>query len=227
MIGAGIGSSSSDTTGDTASAAGSSTPATTVTLPGATATVPGPTVTVTTSSVKTVTSAPKVDVAMEGDGTYEVGVDVKPGTYVSSKPELNCYWARLKGSGGGFGDIIANNNTSGRSVVTIKKTDKFFETSGCEPLDQALRPVASAAPVGHSAVPDVEQEHEMSRFVDLVENAPVAGQPRAVDPGQLFAKRLPHAPWVLEKGADDELSRRCGNRRRKRMRQSPAGRRSS
>ena len=133
LVGTGIGSSSGDATGDTASAAASSTPATTVTLPGAAATVPGPTVTVTASTVKTVTSAPKVAVAMEGDGIYEVGVDVKPGTYVSAKPELNCYWARLKGSGGSFSDIIANNNTSGRSLVTIKKTDKFFETSGCEP----------------------------------------------------------------------------------------------
>lgn len=130
MIGTGIGSSSGDST---APASASATPTSTVTAPGSTATVAGPTVTVTATSEKTVTSAPKVAVAMEGDGTYEVGVDVKPGTYVSNKPQLNCYWARLKGSGGSFGDIIANNNTSGRSVVTIKKTDKFFETSGCEP----------------------------------------------------------------------------------------------
>lgn len=130
MIGTGIGGSSDDTTEP---APASASPAATVTAPGATATVPGPTVTVTTTTEKTVTSAPKVAVAMEGDGTYQVGVDVKPGTYVSGKPELNCYWARLKGSGGSFNDIIANNNTSGRSLVTIKKTDKFFETSGCAP----------------------------------------------------------------------------------------------
>lgn len=130
MIGTGIGGSSDDTTQP---ASASSSPAATVTAPGATATVPGPTVTVTATSEKTVMSTPKVAVAMEGDGTYEVGVDVKPGTYVSGKPELNCYWARLKGSGGSLSDIIANNNTSGRSLVTIKKTDKFFETSGCAP----------------------------------------------------------------------------------------------
>lgn len=128
MIGTGVGSSSGDAT-EPASAG----PAPTVTAAGATATVPGPTVTVTATSEKTVTSAPKVAVAMEGDGTYEVGVDVKPGTYVSAAPDENCYWARLKGSGGSLDDILANNNTSGRSVVTIKKTDKFFETSGCEP----------------------------------------------------------------------------------------------
>jgi hypothetical protein len=130
MIGTGIGTSSGDATepGSTGAA-----PAATATAAGATATVAGPTVTVTATSEKTVTSAPKVAVAMEGDGTYEVGVDVKPGTYVSAAPDANCYWARLKGSGGSLDDILANNNTSGRSVVTIKKTDKFFESSGCEP----------------------------------------------------------------------------------------------
>jgi hypothetical protein len=128
LVGTGIGGSSGDA-GDSTAAA-SATPAPTVTVAGS---IPGPTVTVTASTVKTVTSAPKVAVAMEGDGTYEVGVDVKPGTYVSSKPDSgNCYWARTKGSDGIIG-IIANNNSSGRSVVTIKKTDKFFESSGCNP----------------------------------------------------------------------------------------------
>lgn len=129
LVGTGIGSSSGETPEPTSAAA---TPTTTVTAPGQTATVPGPTVTVTATSVKTVTSTPKVAVAMDGDGTYEVGVDVKPGTYVSAKPDDTCYWARLKGTGG-LGDIIANNLSQGRSVVTIKKSDKFFETTGCQP----------------------------------------------------------------------------------------------
>jgi hypothetical protein len=125
VVGTGIGGSSGE--GDAQTTA-SSTPATTVTVAGS---VPGPTVTVTASSVKTVTSAPRVAVAMEGDGTYEVGVDVKPGTYVSAKPDSGtCYWARLKGTDG-IGGIIDNDLSSGRTVVTIKKSDKFFETKGC------------------------------------------------------------------------------------------------
>lgn len=129
LIGSGIGSAggANDDTSTTASTSG---PTVTVTAPGAAGT-PAPTVTVTATTQKTVTSTPKVAIAMEGDGTYQVGVDVKPGTYVSSKPDSGtCYWARLKGSDG-IGGIIDNDLSSGRTVVTIKKTDKFFETKGC------------------------------------------------------------------------------------------------
>ncbi len=66
-----------------------------------------------------------------GDGTYQVGKDIKPGTYVSSAPVSgNCYWARLSGSNG-LDSIIDNNNSSGQSLVTIQPSDKFFETNGC------------------------------------------------------------------------------------------------
>jgi ABC-type Fe3+-hydroxamate transport system substrate-binding protein len=126
LVGTGIGSSSGQATDQQSTT--SATPAATVTVAGS---VPGPTVTVTAGSVKTVTSEPQVGVAMEGDGTYEVGVDVRPGTYVSSKPDSGtCYWARLKGTDG-IGGIIDNDLSSGRTVVTIKKSDKFFETKGC------------------------------------------------------------------------------------------------
>lgn len=98
-------------------------------------TVAGPMVTKTVEvpgPVKTVTAPPPAPaVAMAGDGTYQVGVDVKPGTYVSKKPDSgNCYWARLTG-GDTLDSIIANGNSSGQVVVTIKKSDKFFESNGC------------------------------------------------------------------------------------------------
>lgn len=97
---------------------------TTVEVPGPTVTVPGPATTVTAAP-------PAPAVAMEGDGTYQIGVDVKPGTYVSSKPDSgNCYWARLSG-GDGIDSIIDNANSAGQSLVTIKKGDKFFESNGC------------------------------------------------------------------------------------------------
>ena len=97
-------------------------------------TVPGPTTFATVTAGPTVTvtaAAPTPEAAMSGDGTFEVGIDVKPGKYVSSTPDSgNCYWARLSGSGTSD-DIIDNDNTSGQSVVIIKKTDAFFESSGC------------------------------------------------------------------------------------------------
>lgn len=62
------------------------------------------------------------------DGTYIVGEDIMPGTYRSDG--TSGYWARLSNTEGGINGIIANDNIHGPSVVTIKKTDKAFETSG-------------------------------------------------------------------------------------------------
>lgn len=103
--------------------------------PAETATVQAPAVTKTVKApavTKTVTVKPQPKATIGGDGTYEVGKDVQPGTYVSSAPDSgNCYWARMSGTSGSFSDIIANNNSAGQSVVTIAPTDKVFETSGC------------------------------------------------------------------------------------------------
>ncbi len=137
LVALGIGSAAGSGEGGTGAV--SATPATTitstVTAPGASVTVPAPAVTQTVEvagPAKTVTvGPPPPQAAIPGDGTYQVGVDVKAGTYVSSKPDSgNCYWARLSGSDG-FEDIIDNGNSAGQVVVTIKKTDKFFETNGC------------------------------------------------------------------------------------------------
>ena len=67
--------------------------------PGQTVKVPGPTKTV----VKTVEVVAQPKTAFEGDGIYQVGTDIKPGTYVSAKPDSgNCYWARLSSDSGEF-----------------------------------------------------------------------------------------------------------------------------
>jgi hypothetical protein len=66
------------------------------------------------------------------DGVWEVGVDIKAGTYRLRDTESFCYWARLKGFGGDLDDIIANENDwDAYGVVTIKKTDAGFESDGC------------------------------------------------------------------------------------------------
>ena len=147
VFGAALASSASTLTDVSGAANSSQVPTITIATPGPTSTtmVPGPTVTKTstqtvTSTVtnkppaKTVTvtaapAAPKASGSIPGDGTFQVGVDIQPGTYVSAPPSLNCYWARL--SSPNTNDIIDNNNSSGQSVVTIRSSDKFFETSGC------------------------------------------------------------------------------------------------
>ena len=70
-----------------------------------------------------------------GDGTYTVPAEVKPGTYKtqgSDNENIPCYWARLSGTSGELGDIIANGNPSGQTTITIKTGDKAFETNGCK-----------------------------------------------------------------------------------------------
>lgn len=65
-----------------------------------------------------------------GSGTHLVGTDIEPGTYRSDGGSA-CYWERLSGLSGEFDDIIANDFSSGSSVVSITKTDAAFNTQGC------------------------------------------------------------------------------------------------
>ena len=66
-----------------------------------------------------------------GDGTYQVGTDIQPGTYRTREGSLGCYYARLGGFSGELNDILANANTDAPAVVTIKPTDAGFESQGC------------------------------------------------------------------------------------------------
>ncbi|MGW1076238.1 hypothetical protein [Streptomyces sp. NPDC002537] len=69
---------------------------------------------------------------MSGSGTYQVGKDVKPGTYRSTGNKLGCYWERAKDSKGELESILANDNVVGSSYVTIAADDKLFKTRGCK-----------------------------------------------------------------------------------------------
>ncbi len=65
-----------------------------------------------------------------GAGTFIVGIDIAPGTYRSSGRGA-CYWARLRNFSGDLGSIIANNNTSGPTIVSISRGDRGFESTRC------------------------------------------------------------------------------------------------
>ncbi|MFH8370838.1 hypothetical protein [Streptomyces sp. NPDC018031] len=71
--------------------------------------------------------------AFAGDGTFQVGSDIKPGTYRTSGNDAldGCYWERAKDSSGEMESIIANDNVTGASYVTVKATDKIFKSNGC------------------------------------------------------------------------------------------------
>ncbi len=75
------------------------------------------------------------------DGTWLVGKQIKPGTYRLADSGNNCYWARLKDFKGGFNSILANNNVSVPTVVTILSTDTGFESDGCGHWTADLSPI--------------------------------------------------------------------------------------
>lgn len=80
-----------------------------------------------------------------GDGTWEVGVDIKAGTYRLRDLAGFCYWARLRGFDGDLKDIIANENVvDGFGVVTIKKADVGFESKGCDEWSSDLSRVTAS-----------------------------------------------------------------------------------
>ena len=74
-------------------------------------------------------TAPAKPAAKFGDGTYQVGVHIKPGTYRAGGGGT-CYWARLSDfSHAGVGGIIANGNEP--TVIEIEKSDAGFTANGC------------------------------------------------------------------------------------------------
>jgi hypothetical protein len=77
------------------------------------------------------------------DGLMIVGADITPGTYRSIGGN-SCYWERLRGFGGTFDEIIANDNVVGPTIVTIAATDKGFKSSRCNRWTQDLSPITSS-----------------------------------------------------------------------------------
>ncbi|GAB2873171.1 hypothetical protein GCM10027074_46090 [Streptomyces deserti] len=90
--------------------------------------------------------------AFEGDGDFQVGTDLKPGTYrTTGNTDGMCYWERAKDASGEMDSLLANENVSGTSYVTVKPTDKIFKSSGCndwEAVDPKAKGSPDATPVG-------------------------------------------------------------------------------
>jgi hypothetical protein len=89
--------------------------------------------------------------AFAGDGDFRVGSDIKPGTYrTTGNRDGMCYWERAKDAKGEMDSIIANDNVSGTSYVTVKATDKLFKSSGCKGWE-AVGPKAQGTPAATMA----------------------------------------------------------------------------
>ena len=78
-----------------------------------------------------------------GSGTKVVGDAVPPGRY-RSPGSASCYWERLSGFGGTFGEIIANGFGSVKVVVEIKSTDAGFDSSSCGTWTNSQAPITSS-----------------------------------------------------------------------------------
>ena len=78
------------------------------------------------------------------DGSYQVGIDIQPGTYRTTTGSQGCYYARLKGFGGSVEDILANNITDDPAIVTILPTDKGFESQNCGTWTQDLSQITTS-----------------------------------------------------------------------------------
>ncbi len=67
-----------------------------------------------------------------GEGTYVVGVDMDPGTYVATGGE-SCEWARLSGFGATESEVIERGfaDPAGPPRVTVTSTDAGFTSGGC------------------------------------------------------------------------------------------------
>lgn len=70
------------------------------------------------------------EAATFGPGMQLVGQDIVAGTYRSTGGSF-CYWERLRGTGGGFDEMISNGSTEGSAVVTIDESDVAFNSNGC------------------------------------------------------------------------------------------------
>ncbi|MFF2774900.1 hypothetical protein ACFVU3_08320 [Streptomyces sp. NPDC058052] len=90
----------------------------------------------------------KKAVTIDGDGDFEVGSDVKPGLYrTTGNEDALCYWERSKDATGELDSILANDNVTGTAYVEIKKSDKFFKSTGCSAWE-AVDPKATGTPKG-------------------------------------------------------------------------------
>jgi hypothetical protein len=82
----------------------------------------------TRTATVTYTPAPKKAV---GDGTYEVGVDIKPGDY-RTKGESECYWERDGNLSGKISAVIANDNIDGPTIIHVNSGEYLKLSGGCK-----------------------------------------------------------------------------------------------
>ena len=77
------------------------------------------------------------------DGAWVVGRDIEADTYRSSATDGTCYWERLSSLDREFDDLIANDQSFGRAVVTIDANDAGFYSEDCGTWSTDLSPITT------------------------------------------------------------------------------------
>jgi hypothetical protein len=71
-----------------------------------------------------------------GDGTWQIGVDVEPGTYTTAGAvDPTCHHALRRTRTGG--DVVDATDGPGPATVVLTEADGWFETSGCATWNRA------------------------------------------------------------------------------------------
>jgi hypothetical protein len=78
------------------------------------------------------------------DGPQIVGKDIEPGTYRTRAGTQKCTWTRRSGFTGDAGEITAAANPQGPAIVTIKASDKGFESTSCGMWTSDLSAITSS-----------------------------------------------------------------------------------
>jgi hypothetical protein len=92
---------------------------------------------------------------IEQDGTYQVGVDIRPGLYMTTGAAGShvCSWLRLSSAGGRQApNVIEHGESSGAQYALIAPTDAAFETHGCRAWSIGSRAATPIAPPGRTCI---------------------------------------------------------------------------
>ena len=129
-----------------------------------------------------------------GNGVFEVGVDIAPGTYRSTGPTTAmplCSYARLRSAGGGttnLDNIIAIENVQGPAIVTVEPADGGFFSQGCEQWEKVQSSGANSADSGAPSGPRTSFDNGI--FQVGVDIAPGTYRSEGPEPGGIFCSYM-------------------------------------
>lgn len=133
--------------------------------------------------------------AFAGDGMFIVGVDVKPGLYLSRANTGLCYWARHSDFAG---SVIENDIGYGNRYVEILPGDKVVETSRCAdfiPAPSAKNPTTTIPGdgmyrIGYDIAPGVYRTNGVGKLCYWSRLSNATGEDSIIDNDAGYGSRI-------------------------------------